>query len=35
MSKAFLSYQVIRNNAIKLAHQIHNEGFIPDVIYVR
>jgi uncharacterized protein len=34
MSKEFLSYQVIRNNAIKLAHKIHEEGFVPDVIYV-
>lgn len=34
MSKEFLSYQIIRNNAIKLAHRIHNDGFVPDVIYV-
>jgi len=34
MEKEFLSYQVIRNNSIKLAHAIHSEGFIPDVIYV-
>lgn len=34
MNKDFLSYQVIRNNSIKLAHKIHSEGFVPDVIYV-
>ena len=34
MHKEFLSYQTVRNNAIKLAHRIHNEGFFPDVIYV-
>ncbi len=34
MRKEFLSYQMVRNNAIKLAHRVHNEGFIPDVIYV-
>lgn len=32
--KEFLSYQTIRNNSIKLAHQIYESGFIPDVIYV-
>jgi hypoxanthine phosphoribosyltransferase len=25
---------VVRDNAIKLAHKIYNDGFIPDVIYV-
>jgi hypothetical protein len=34
MRKEFLSYQTVRNNAIKLAHRIHGEGFFPDVIYV-
>lgn len=34
MKKEFLSYQTIRNNSIKLAHQIHSDGFSPDVIYV-
>ena len=34
MSKLFLEYNQVRNNAIKLAHQIHKDGFIPDVIYV-
>jgi uncharacterized protein len=34
MRKEFLSYQVVRNNAIKLARRIQREGFTPDVIYV-
>ncbi len=34
MSKEFISYNQVRNNALKLAHRIHMEGFIPDVIYV-
>jgi hypoxanthine phosphoribosyltransferase len=34
MKKEFLSYDIVRNNALKLAHRIYNEGFIPDVIYV-
>ncbi len=34
MSKNFLEYNMVRNNAIKLAHRIHKDGFIPDVIYV-
>ena len=34
MRKEFLSYQTVRNNAIKLAHRVADEGFIPDVIYV-
>ena len=34
MQKEFLPYDVVRNNAIKLAHRIHADGFIPDVIYV-
>ena len=33
MKKEFLSYNVVRNNALKLAHRIYNDGFIPDVIY--
>jgi hypoxanthine phosphoribosyltransferase len=32
--KEFITYRKIRDNAIKLAHRIHQEGFIPDVIYV-
>jgi hypoxanthine phosphoribosyltransferase len=32
--KEFLPYNVVRNNALKMAHRIHEEGFIPDVIYV-
>ena len=34
MSKIFLEYNEVRNNAIKLAHRILKDGFIPDVIYV-
>ena len=34
MRKEFLPYQTVRNNAIKLAHRINREGFVPDVIYV-
>jgi len=34
MKKDFLHYDVMRNNAIKLAYNIYNAGFRPDVIYV-
>jgi len=34
MKKEFLQFDVARDNALKLAHKIYNEGFIPDVIYV-
>jgi hypothetical protein len=34
MIKEFLPYDSVRNNALKLAHRIHLDGFIPDVIYV-
>jgi hypoxanthine phosphoribosyltransferase len=34
MKKEFLGYVDVRNNALKLAHHIHEEGFDPDVIYV-
>ena len=34
MSKIFLEYNVVRNNAIKLAYRILKDGFVPDVIYV-
>ena len=34
MNKEFLSYNIVRNNALKMAHRIYHEGFIPDVIYV-
>lgn len=34
MNKEFLPYDTVRNNALKLAHRIHADGFIPDVIYV-
>ncbi|MGI9256698.1 MAG: phosphoribosyltransferase [Salinispira sp.] len=34
MLKEFLTPEQNRNNAIKLAHAIYQDGFIPDVIYV-
>ncbi len=34
MRKEFLPYEVVRTNAITLAHRIWTEGFVPDVIYV-
>jgi uncharacterized protein len=34
VKKEFIPYNVIRNNAIKLAYRIYSEGFVPDVIYV-
>ena len=34
MRKEFLAYNTVRNNALKMAHKIHQDGFIPDVIYV-
>jgi hypothetical protein len=34
MKKEFLPYQTVRNNALKIAHRIYQDGFVPDVIYV-
>jgi hypoxanthine phosphoribosyltransferase len=34
MIKEFLQFDTVRNNALKLAFRIYNDGFIPDVIYV-
>jgi len=34
MRKEFLDFTVVRNNALRLAHRIHADGFVPDVIYV-
>ena len=34
MKKDFLPYDTVRNNALNLAHAIHQDGFVPDVIYV-
>ena len=31
--KEFLPYDVVRNDALKLAHKILKDGFVPDVIY--
>ncbi|MCR5291210.1 MAG: phosphoribosyltransferase [Treponema sp.] len=33
MQKEFISYNLVRNNALKVAHRIYNDGFVPDVIY--
>ena len=34
MKKEFLPYDIVRDNALKLAAKIYRKGFIPDVIYV-
>ncbi len=34
MDKDFIKYETIRDNAIRMAHTIYNDGFVPDVIYV-
>ena len=34
MKKLFLQFDNERNNALKLASRIYNDGFIPDVIYI-
>lgn len=34
MNKEFLSGRLVRNNALKLAKRIFDDGFRPDVIYV-
>ena len=34
MKKEFLQFDAVRDNALKLAHRIYSEGFVPDVIYV-
>ena len=34
MRKDFLPYDTVRNNALNLAYRIHQDGFIPDVIYI-
>ncbi|MCG8452451.1 MAG: phosphoribosyltransferase [Spirochaetales bacterium] len=34
MKKEFIPYNQVRNNALKLAKRIYDDGFIPDVIYV-
>jgi uncharacterized protein len=34
MKKDFLPYDAVRNGALRLARQIHADGFVPDVIYV-
>lgn len=34
MEKVFIPYNVVRNNALKLAAEIYDSGFVPDVIYI-
>jgi hypoxanthine phosphoribosyltransferase len=34
MNKVFIPFDQIRNNALKLAYEVYNTGFIPDVIYI-
>ncbi len=34
MGKEFVDYDHVRDTAIKLAHRIYTDGFVPDVIYV-
>lgn len=34
MNKEFLPYEKVRNNALKMAHRIYTDGFVPDIIYV-
>jgi hypoxanthine phosphoribosyltransferase len=34
MKKEFLSYDTIRDNALKMAERIFGGGFLPDIIYV-
>jgi hypoxanthine phosphoribosyltransferase len=34
MRKEFLQFDTVRNNALKLAHKIYSDGFMPNVIYV-
>lgn len=34
MHKEFLNVTTIRDNALRLAEKMHNDGFIPSVIYV-
>jgi uncharacterized protein len=33
MIKEFLSYDTVRNDALKLAHRIYHDDFVPDIIY--
>ena len=33
MRKEFLDYSVVRNNALRLAKRICDDGFVPDIIY--
>jgi len=33
MIKEFLPFDVVRNDALKIAHKMYSDGFVPDVIY--
>ncbi|MCR4743270.1 MAG: phosphoribosyltransferase [Treponema sp.] len=33
MIKEFLPFETVRNDALKIAHKIYTDGFVPDVIY--
>lgn len=33
MIKEFLPFDVVRNGALKIAHKMYSDGFVPDVIY--
>lgn len=34
MEKVFIPYDIVRNNALKLANEVYESGFTPDVIYI-
>lgn len=34
IKKEFLPHDFVRNNALKMAYRIHQDGFCPDIIYV-
>ncbi len=34
MKKIFIDSQTVRDNTLKLSQKIHQDGFIPDIIYV-
>ena len=34
MKKVFIPYDIVRNNALKLAAEVYDSGFTPDVIYI-
>jgi hypoxanthine phosphoribosyltransferase len=34
VKKEFVPYDTVRNNALRMARRIYQDGFVPDVIYV-